>query len=156
MFRKALKLILCLALPLIVGGLAAYFVKENISNWYDLISKPSFDPPEYIYAPVWIALYVLMGVSLFMIWITPTNTHKRIAFFIWLLQLFLNFGWSILFFYYKDIALSIAEISMLLLSIVVMIFVFFRINRVAALLQLPYLVWVFFTTILTMVIWELN
>jgi benzodiazapine receptor len=156
MFRKALKLILCLAIPLLVGGVAAYFTKENLSNWYDLINKPNFDPPKYIFAPVWGCLYILMGISLFIIWDTPAEKSKTKAYFFWILQLGLNFGWIIIFFYLKDIALSIAEIAFLFLSIVIMIFVFYPINRKAALLQIPYLAWVFFAAMLNIVIWEIN
>jgi benzodiazapine receptor len=157
MLRRSLKLIFCIALPLALGGIAGYFTKENIYNWYNLLNKPFFTPHNYLLAPIWVILYILMGISLFIIWQTPANAaSKSNAYFVWGLQLILNFGWSMLFFYWKQIGLAVTEISILLLSIVIMIIVFYHINRKASLLQIPYLVWVFFATILNMVIWELN
>lgn len=159
MLKKILKLIVCIALPLLVGAFAGYLIRYNIKHWYDLINKPGFTPSNYIFAPVWIVLYILMGISAFMIWNTPANDfriHKTKAAVIWVVQLVLNFLWSIAFFYYQQISGGALVISLLFLSIIAMIAAFFPINRTAALLQIPYLAWVLFATILNLVILELN
>lgn len=148
--------ILCLVIPLAVGGLSGYITREAITDWYDTLAKPSFNPPNSVFGPVWTALYILMGISLFMIVREPGGNRRSNALLIFGVQLFLNFWWSIFFFHFKRLDISLAEICMLWGSILWMIIVFRRLKPAAAWLQVPYLCWVTFASVLNYSIWQLN
>ncbi len=155
--QTILKLIFSLVLPLIVGGGSGYSVKNETNGaWFSSLAKPSFNPPAYLFAPVWTTLYLLMGVSLFLIWNTPKTALRQKALIIFGIQLFFNFWWSILFFSLHTLPLSVADILLMWFLIIYMITVFKKIKPVAAYLQIPYLLWVTFATILNISIWYLN
>jgi benzodiazapine receptor len=143
-------------LVLVLGFLSGISTANEIKNWYVDIIKPSFNPPNFIFGPVWTLLYILMGVS-FSIVISQKPSvirTKSIAFFC--IQFILNLGWSFIFFKMHEVGWALAEIIALWISILVMIFWFYRINKTAALLQIPYLLWVSFATILNASIFYLN
>ena len=154
--NKTTRLIICIAIPLIVGGIAGYVTASSINTWYVLLKKPWFNPPNYLFGPVWTVLYVFMGISLFQILETPKQKYSSAAVAIFGVQLFLNFAWSILFFRFQQIAYAAIDISLLWMSIVAMIILFFQVNVKAALLQIPYLLWVSFAFALNLSIWSLN
>lgn len=151
-----LKLFISISLPLIVGGLAGYATSSNISNWYIYLNKPWFNPPNYLFGPVWTALYILMGASLFMIWKSPSGKFKTQALIIFSIQLLLNFSWSFIFFYFHQTGWALVEILLLWISIASMIYAFYRVSRPSAYLQIPYILWVSFATALNGAIWFLN
>ena len=151
-----LKLIISISLPLIVGGLAGYATSSNISNWYIYLNKPWFNPPNYLFGPVWTALYILMGASLFMIWKSPSGKFKTQALIIFSIQLLLNFSWSFIFFYFHQTGWALVEILLLWISIASMIYAFYKVSRPSAYLQIPYILWVSFATALNGAIWFLN
>ncbi len=151
-----LKLGLCLLLPLIVGGIAGYATATNISNWYSQLNKPFFNPPNWLFAPVWTILYILMGISFYLILQSPKNRDWRKAIYVFIVQLFLNFWWSFLFFKFHLILIALVEILLIWVSIVTMILRFKLVNKTAAYLQIPYLLWVSFATILNAAILWLN
>jgi len=153
---KLLKLLGSLILPIGSGSIAGIITAKEISAWYAALNKPSFNPPGYLFGPVWSALYILMGVSMFLIWNTPKTKLRQKALTVFGVQLFFNFWWSILFFSFHTILLSLVDILLLWFLIIYMITLFKKIKPVAAYLQIPYLLWVTFATVLNICIWYLN
>ena len=150
------KLIISLALPLAVGAIAGFFTAKAIPDWYATLNQPSFNPPNWLFGPVWTALYVLMGISFFMIWTLAPGKERNAALAVFGIQLLLNFGWSFFFFYFNTIGVALAEIIMLWISIVVMLVLFHKQKPMAAYLNFPYLGWVSFATILNAAYYILN
>jgi len=153
--NNALKLIIALAIPLLIGFSGSYFTISEIGSWYQTIQKPSWNPPNWIFGPVWTTLYVLMGISLFLVW-RSTDSQKGAAIILFTLQLVLNFFWTFIFFKQHQIGFAFAEILALWLMILLTIFAFGRINKLAAWLLVPYISWVSFAAILNFTIWQLN
>lgn len=154
--KKYLLLLVCIGLPLLVGGVSGYFTVEGVRTWFTTLQKPAFNPPAYLFAPVWTTLYVLMGISLFLVVRTPPNEARKNALIIFGVQLTLNFFWSILFFYFHQIGWALAEIIAMWICILLMIVSFYKIHKTAALLQIPYLLWVSFATLLNASLFYLN
>jgi tryptophan-rich sensory protein len=140
---------------MLVGGISGVATVAGIKDWYVHLNKPFFNPPNYLFGPVWSILYLLMGVSLFMILQSKSITKKK-AISIFFVQLFLNFWWSFLFFKFQLLGISLIEIVLMWLSILWMIIEFKKINKTAAYLQIPYLAWVTFASLLNLAIWYLN
>jgi benzodiazapine receptor len=101
-FKKIIQLIFCIAFPLLVGAASGFITASGLGDWYLSINKPSFNPPNWIFGPVWTTLYVLMGVSLFLILQTEDVAKRRNAVAVFLFQLTLNFWWSIIFFSFES------------------------------------------------------
>jgi len=141
---------LLIILPLAIGSLSGYLSRTADRTKYNQLIKPSFNPPSWIFGPVWIVLYLLMGISAEMV----KNDPKAVQIFF--IQLALNFSWSLIFFNLQRRDLAIVVITALLICIVYMIRVFGRTSSLASQLQLPYLLWVGFATILNISIWWLN
>jgi tryptophan-rich sensory protein len=150
------KLIVSIAVPLIVGFTASLFTITGVKSWYQSIRKPTWNPPDWVFAPVWTTLYVLMGIALFLIWRSQGKKQKRTAIILFIVQLIANFFWSFIFFDRHQIALALGEIIVLWLLVLLTIFYFARINKVAAWLLVPYVSWVTFAVILNFTIWQLN
>ena len=154
--KLIITLIICLLIPLAIGGISGFATATSITDWYVTLNKPSFNPPNYLFAPVWTTLYTLMGISLFIIWKSPTGRIRNNALVIFAVQITLNFFWSFLFFKFKLPGVALAEIVLLWTSILMMIIFFKRVSKLAAFLQVPYLLWVSFASILNTAIWILN
>ena len=150
------KLILSLLLPLGVGSTAGIFTAGAIPDWYSTLNRPVFTPPNWLFGPVWTALYLVMGVSLFLVWTAQKSSARNRAIFIFSVHLFLNFGWSFLFFYFNSIGLALIEIVLLLISIILMLIWFYKVKPIAAYINVPYLLWVTFATILNAAYFILN
>lgn len=145
-----------IALPVGIGALSGYLTSGEISTWFTTLEKPVFNPPSWVFAPVWTTLYVLMGISLFLVWNSlPHPLHKR-AYFVFGSQLLLNFLWSLFFFSFHLLLVSLADIVLLWILIFSMIKTFRQINPWAGYLQVPYLLWVSFATLLNLAFWWLN
>lgn len=155
--KKIVQLIGCILVPLIIGAISGFFTRNEIvsGSWFEYLNKPFFNPPNYVFGPVWTVLYILMGVSLFLIWRSEATTKKK-ALFVFGLQLFLNFWWSILFFCFHLIFVSIVDILFLWACIIWMIVLFKKIHPLAAYLQIPYFAWVSFASLLDISIWIMN
>lgn len=151
---KTLALVLFLALTLAVGMAGGVATTESVNSWYPGLMKPKWNPPAWVFGPVWTVLYVLMGVSAWRVWLTGSFWGAPAIIFG--LQLALNLAWSWIFFHQKQPGMAFFEILLLLLSIVVMIVIFGRIDAVAGRLQIPYALWVSFATVLNFSIWRLN
>jgi len=154
--KVLITLLICLLIPLAIGGISGFATAAGITDWYVTLNKPSFNPPNYLFAPVWTTLYTLMGISLFIIWRSPEGRNRNNALVIFAVQITLNFFWSFLFFKFNLPGVALAEIVLLWTSILMMIILFRRISKLAAFLQVPYLLWVSFATVLNAAIWYLN
>jgi len=155
--NNVVKLILSVALPLAVGASGSYFTIPEINNWYQTIQKPSWNPPNWIFGPVWTTLYALMGIALYLVWKSRnSNGVKSFAISFFMIQLGLNFFWSVIFFNKHQAGLAFAEIILLWIFILFTIFSFSRVNNTASWLLVPYISWVSFAMILNYTIWQLN
>ncbi len=155
---NVLKFILAVALPVSVGAISGYFTSSNVDTWFPSVVKPSFNPPGWLFAPVWTTLYVMMGIALFLVWKdeTATKAMKQKAIIVFMVQLMLNFFWSFIFFEQHEIGWAVVEIVLLWVMILITIFYFAAISKPATWLLVPYISWVSFATILNFAIWQLN
>ena len=142
------KLIVSIILPLGLGTIAGIFTAQSVPEWYATLNSPSFNPPNWIFGPVWTILYMLMGISLFLIWKQDVSKERNLAILVFMLQLLLNFGWSFIFFYFNMIGFALIEIILLWISIVIMLVWFYKIKPIASYINIPYLFWVTFATVL--------
>ena len=146
-------LIIAILIPLAVGSFSA-LISGNMAL-YSTINKPAFSPPSIVFPIVWTILYVLMGISSYIIY-SSDSAHKTRALKIYALQLFFNFCWSILFFRYNLYLLSFLWLVILIVLICIMIKDFYKINPAAAYLQIPYLLWCIFAAFLNFSIYTMN
>lgn len=154
--KKLFIFIICVLIPLAVGGISGLATTTGLESWYSTLNKPSFNPPDWLFAPVWTTLYALMGISLFLVWQSPESQLRKNALIIFSIQLALNFLWSFLFFYFENPGLAFLEIVLLWVSILMMIFYFIKVKPIAGYLQIPYILWVSFASVLNGAIWHLN
>jgi tryptophan-rich sensory protein len=155
--RKPIRLIVAVLLPVLVGAVSGLFTASSVKTWFVTLNKPSFNPPSYVFAPVWTTLYIMMGVAFYLVWVSVTDKaqqHKAMT--VYFIQLFLNFCWSFIFFYKQRPDLAFIEIVFLWVSIVVTLVLFYRISKPAGWLLVPYLLWVSFASALNYAIWQLN
>ena len=156
--NKYLKIASFVAICLAVGYLSSMVTQISINTWYPTLEKPIFNPPNWVFAPVWTVLFILMGVSAGLVWDKlDTNTElvkKGLLFFT--VQLALNALWSYLFFGLSNLLLASIEILLLLLIIFETYSIFKKIDKNAGLLFIPYIIWVAFASLLTITIFVLN
>lgn len=148
--------LLFIAVPLVIGGTASFATASSVSSWYVTLEKPFFSPPNWVFGPVWTLLYILMGVSSYVVYKAPNSGARRLGLDTYAIMLGLNFLWSFLFFGFQMPGLAFIEIIILWFFILSMIVFFYRVKPIAGLLQLPYLAWVTFATALNGAIWWLN
>lgn len=153
--KNIFKLIISIVLPQLTGGLGAIVTISSVGSWYQTINKPFFTPPSWVFGPAWTTLYLLMGISLFLIW-KSEHPMKKTALWLFALQLVLNGIWSPAFFGLESPILGLVVIIPLWIMIVVCIRFFLPINKAASYLLIPYLMWVSFATALNAGIWYLN
>lgn len=155
--NNAVKLVVAVAVPLAVGALSGFATARGVSTWYPTLVKPSFNPPAWVFGPVWTVLYIMMGVAAFVIWKTGLETDGvKLALTLFAVQLALNGLWSILFFGMRSPGLALVEIVLLWLAIVGTIWSFWRVEPLAGVLLLPYWAWVSFASVLNGSLWWLN
>ncbi len=151
------KLVIAILICEFVGIASALISNTGNNAWIDTINKPSWNPPAYLFAPVWTVLYLLMGISLWIIWKEEVPYFKKInAIGLFFLQLFFNFCWSILFFKYHLIGLALLDILIMIITIFATIFAFSTINKKASWLLTPYILWVSFAMLLNFTFWLMN
>ena len=154
---NAIKFVVAVATPLVVGGLSGAATARGVATWYPTLVKPSFNPPAWIFGPVWTLLYLMMGVAAFLVWREGlASDGVRIALAVFGVQLALNGLWSILFFGLRSPGWAFVEILVLWLAIGATVWVFWRVVPAAGALLLPYWAWVTFATVLNGSIWTLN
>lgn len=149
------KLIVSIVLCLAVGSLGSIFTSSSIPTWYATLNKPFFSPPNFIFAPVWTTLYILMGVSLYLLWVSKKKEKEK-AIKLFLIQLVLNFFWSLIFFKLHSAQLALIEIIALWIFIFLTIRESLSISKTSAYLLYPYLIWVSFALVLNFFIVILN
>jgi len=154
--RDILALVLLVGLCLGVGGLGGAVTAESVTTWYATLNKPSFNPPNWIFGPVWTALYILMGVAAWRVWRAADRDTARGPLAVFALQLAVNLGWSVAFFGLRNPGLAVVVILALDLLVLATALMFRRIDRLAAWLLVPYLAWISFATLLNVTIWRLN
>lgn len=150
------KLILSIALPLAVGAIAGTATAREIPGWYAGLVRPAIAPPNWVFGPVWTTLYILMGISLYLIWKLPPDQARNLALAAFGIQLVLNFFWTFIFFSCKSLGWAFVEIIVLWIMLVFTMVLFWRLKPIAAWINLPYLLWVSFATLLTWSYWRLN
>ncbi len=150
-----LKLITCVIVSEAAGVIGSFFTVSAIPTWYATLQKPPLNPPGWLFGPVWVTLYLLMGISLWLIWKSNAKEKKK-ALWLFFAQLILNAIWSPVFFGVQSIGGSLAIIVLLWVVIVLTILVFTKISKTAAWLLIPYILWVSFAAYLNFGIWILN
>jgi benzodiazapine receptor len=154
--KSVVKLIISIVICQLAGAVGAIFTSAAIPDWYAGLNKPSFNPPNWLFGPVWTLLYLLMGVAVYLVWGQKNSGGRNTALIFFAIQLGLNVLWSIIFFGLRSPAMALGEILVLALFIVLTIIKFFPISKVSAYLLIPYLLWVGFASILNFYIVKLN
>ena len=140
-----------------IGFASGYMASPTNNDWFDKLIKPSWNPPAYLFGPVWTILYLLIGISLWLVWKNKSaELYKGNVYLLFSIQLFLNFMWSIIFFKLESPSFAFFDIVLLLISIGLTMKSFSYYSKLAAWLLLPYISWVSFATILNYTIWDLN
>ena len=156
--KNILWLFFFISLCLIFGnGLGGYFTFISVETWYQTLNKPSFNPPDWVFGPVWTTLYILMGIAAGIVW-TKGFYHLwvKTALYHFVFQLLLNASWSIVFFGLKELFWALVVIVCLLILLIFTIRWFKVVSKTAAWLLIPYFIWVCYATVLTYKIWEMN
>ncbi len=151
------KLIIALIVPQLFAVVGSLFTNASLVGWYDLLEKPSFNPPNWLFGPVWTLLFLLMGIAAFLVWKNGLQKKEvRFALVLFIFQLSLNLFWSFIFFGLKNPGIAFTEIISLWFAILATILAFYQVNKVAGYLLIPYILWVSFAAFLNYNIWHLN
>ena len=149
-------LIICILIPLLVGGLSAFLTGNSMES-FSTLNKPSFVPPAWLFPVAWTVMYTLMGVSSYLILTSVApKEDKESALKIYAIQLSVNFLWSIFFFNLEWYLFAFFWLLLLWGLVLVMLVRFYKINKTAAFINVPYIVWLTFATVLNFTIWLLN
>jgi len=152
-----LKLLASVLICQAAGFIGSVFTNQSIQTWYPTLKKPAFNPPNWLFAPVWITLFLLMGIALFLVWRAGIQNHAvKNALIVFAVQLILNMSWSFLFFGLRSPVLGLIDIILLWIFILITIFSFSLVSSVSSILLLPYLLWVSFAAVLNFFLWRLN
>jgi len=152
-WKLVVSIIACLA----AGAIGSIFTQQAIPTWYATLEKPAFNPPNWVFMPVWTLLYVMMGVAAFLVWRKGLESKQvRIALIVFLVQLVLNALWSVAFFGLESPLCGLIVIVALWVAILFTVLKFYRISLTASVLLWPYLLWVSFAAVLNSSIWLLN
>lgn len=151
-----ISLLFWVALCFAVAGVSAQWAASEIPGWYQRLTRPSFAPPDWVFAPVWTLLYALMAIAAWMVGEAVPSPLRTWALVLFLVQLGLNFAWSWLFFHHHAIGASLVEIGFLWASIAATTFLFARVVPLTVWMLAPYLAWVSFAAILNAAYWRLN
>lgn len=147
-------LIISLLFPVAIGQLSS-LIAGNSAQIYNQINRPAFAPAAIVFPIIWTILYLLMGISSYLIYMSD-SPDKDTALSVYIVQLFLNFLWPIIFFRFGNYLLALLCLILLIIAVVIMIKRFYQINRTAALLQIPYLIWCIFAALLNYSVYTLN
>ncbi|MHC1756605.1 MAG: TspO/MBR family protein [Methanosarcina sp.] len=152
-FRLLVSVIICQ----LAGAIGSIFTSSSLESWYLLLEKPAFNPPSWVFFPVWTTLYTLMGISLYLIWEKGLQQREvKVGVFLFGLQLGLNILWSLLFFGLRAPYYALLEILVLWLAILLTAIQFWKVSKTASVLLIPYILWVSFAALLNYQIWVLN
>ena len=148
-------LIIAILIPLIGGFIISLITRGGVNNYTENLIKPSFAPPSIVFPIVWTILYILMGYSSYLIY-DSMSCHKGTCLLLYALQLFINFIWPIIFFNLEARLFAFLFIILLDIVVILMIYCFYGINKKAGLINIPYLIWLLFATILNFSVYILN
>ena len=150
------KLIISILASFAAGGVGSLFTFKSIPTWYAQLKKPRYTPPNWAFGPVWTTLYILMGISVFLVWQRISTNSAVLAFILFWIQLALNAFWSIIFFGMKSKGGGVVTIILLWLLILATIITSFRVSSWAGALLIPYIAWVSIASYLNIGVWWLN
>jgi tryptophan-rich sensory protein len=155
------KLVFAIIICELAGAIGSIFTTPSIGTWYATLVRPSFSPPNWIFAPVWTILFALMGIALFLVWKNISSRsddgrEKKVAIQVFVAQLCLNVMWSIIFFGLHSPGGALILIASLWMTIVATMLSFYKVSKAASFLLLPYFIWVSFAGILNFAIWYIN
>lgn len=137
------KFLVSVAICQVAGVLGSFFTRPSIPTWYEALKKPWFTPPNWAFAPVWLTLFLLMGIAVFLVWRQSLRNQKvKVALVVFTLQLILNVLWSAVFFGFRSPFAGLVVITILWVAIVLTLLQFFKVSRLAGFLLLPYIGWV--------------
>lgn len=157
MLQKLREIGIALIPPFLAAAIGGVATAGAIPTWYRTLEKPAWNPPDWIFGPVWTVLYIMMGIASWQVWRLGTEKKDvRDALGLYGAQLVLNTAWSLLFFGMRRIGLALGEIVALWALIAATVTKFYRLKKSAGLLLVPYLLWVSFAAILNARIWQLN
>lgn len=157
MNKKLTYIVIAVSVCLVIGFLSGFATQSSVNDWFVTLNKPSFNPPNWIFAPVWTVLYIMMGIAAGLVWAKGFHhLWVKTALYHFGFQLMLNASWSIVFFGLKEPFWALVVIITLLVLLVLTIRWFRIVSNIAAWLLVPYLLWVCFATALNYKIWELN
>lgn len=154
--KKYQKLIVSLLIPLLIGFAGSLITSSSLDTWYPNLNKPAFNPPNWLFAPAWTTLFILIGLAFYLVWKDNFGGSYKLPVFIYFSQLILNFLWSMLFFGLKNPLAAFIEIIILWFFILINIIIFYKISKVAGILLIPYICWVSFASVLNYYIFILN
>jgi tryptophan-rich sensory protein len=154
--RSLLMLLLFVILVAAVAAIGGYVTAPAIDAWYGQLNKPAWTPPDALFGPVWAVLYLLMALAAWLIWRQQDSDAVTLLPSLWLLQLGLNLGWSLIFFGLRNPGLAMVELILLWSAVLATTYLFYQARRLAGLLMLPYLLWVTFAGALNFGIWVMN
>lgn len=155
--QDIIKLVVSIIACQLAGLIGSVFTTPAIPTWYAALQKPAFTPPNWLFAPAWLTLYLLMAIAAFLIWRKGlAQKEVKTALLIFAIQLILNALWSVAFFGLKSPLAGVIVIALLWVAILFTILRFFRLSAAAGALLLPYILWVSFAAALNMAIWQLN
>lgn len=148
-------LLLHISIPHLAGFIGSYFTIPNINTWYFYLNKPSFNPPNWIFSPVWLTLYTLIGISFYLFHKKDKFKSKNV-YFLYGFHIFLNCIWSILFFWMHQILFALIDLLLLITTLIILMKYFYKLQKISFYLLIPYLMWISFATILNYNILILN
>lgn len=154
--RSALALVAFVAASLAIGWVGAWITAPAIPGWYAGLVRPTFAPPNLVFAPVWTTLYLMIALAAWLVWRLPASPPRARALWLFALQLALNTLWSFLFFGLQRIDAALVELAVLWLAALATIAAFARLSRAASWLLVPYLLWTSFALALNAAFWRLN
>ncbi|MCX7732701.1 MAG: tryptophan-rich sensory protein [candidate division WOR-3 bacterium] len=156
MRRNLLKPVASIAVPLIIGFLGSMFTRQSVGNWFVTLKKPVFAPPNWLFAPAWALLYIMMGIAFYLIWQQGYSVKLRWALVVYGLQLILNLLWSLFFFGLRSPLLGLVDIVLLWILVIINTILFYHLRHAAGLLLIPYILWLTFALLLNLSIVILN
>lgn len=159
-FSSALSSVAVLVISILIaqtaGAIGSIFTAKSIPTWYAGIEKPFFSPPNWLFGPVWVALYALMGIAAYLVWQKRQTAGAKQGLWLYLVHLAANALWSVIFFGLQNPGLAFVEILILWALILAVIWRFYKIRKTAGLILIPYIAWVTFAAFLNFAIWQLN
>lgn len=154
--QQLLALVVFLGLCAIVAGLGSVFTMAGMDGWYESLEQPDWDPPDWLFGPVWTVLYIGIAIAAWLVWKARGWQSARTPLIVWGVQLGLNLLWTGIFFGLEQPGIASIEIVLLWLAILATILLFWPISKIAAIILVPYLAWVTYAAALTISIWRLN